>query len=59
MRAGALVATGRITSIKHVDKDIKEAKEGSECGLRVETSVPVEEGDVLEAYTKEFRKIEV
>jgi translation initiation factor IF-2 len=58
LRAGALVANGRITSIKHVDKDIKEAKEGSECGLRVETSVPVEEGDVLEAFTKEFRKVE-
>ncbi len=58
MRAGALVAVGRIISLKHVDKDIKEAKEGSECGMRVEIAVPVEEGDVLEGYVREFKKKE-
>ncbi len=52
------IGTGRITSLKHIDKDIKEAKEGSECGMRVESSVPVEVGDVLEAYTREFKKRE-
>lgn len=57
-RAGAVVGTGRILSIKHVDKDIKEAKEGSECGLKVDTSVPVLEGDVLEAYHKELKRKE-
>jgi len=57
-RGGAVVGTGRITSLKHVDKDIKEAKEGSECGLRVESAIPVLEGDVLEAYTREFKKRE-
>lgn len=58
MRDGKNVGTGRITSVKHVDKDIKEAKEGSECGVRVDTSVSVLEGDVLEAYTKELKKKE-
>ncbi len=57
-RAGAQVGTGRITSIRKVDTDIKEAKEGTECGLRVESTEPILEGDVLEAYLREFRKKE-
>ncbi len=58
VRAGAQVGTGRITSLKHVDKDIKEAKEGSECGMRTEADIPIEVGDVLEAYVREFKKKE-
>lgn len=57
-RGGQVIGTGRITSIKHVDKDIKEAKEGTECGLRVESALPILEGDILEAYMREFRKKE-
>lgn len=53
------VGTGRITSMKHVDKDIKEAKEGAECGLRVQTTCPVVEGDVLEVYLRELKRKEV
>ncbi|MDO8648967.1 MAG: translation initiation factor IF-2 [Candidatus Peregrinibacteria bacterium] len=55
-RGGAEIGTGRITSLKHVDKDIKEAKEGSECGMRVESSVPIEVGDTLEAYVRELKR---
>ena len=55
-RAGALVGTGRITSLRKVDKDIKEAAEGSECGLRVESTEPVQEGDVLEVFVRELKK---
>ncbi len=58
MRGGAEIGTGRILSLKHIDKDIREAKEGTECGMRVESSVPVELGDVLEAYIREFKKRE-
>ncbi len=58
MRAGAQLSVGRIVSLKHVDKDIKEAKEGSECGMRVEIAIPVEEGDILEGYVREFKKKE-
>ncbi len=57
-RAGEVVGTGRITSLRKVDKDIKEAKEGTECGLRVDSAVPVMEGDVLEVFFKEFKKKE-
>ncbi|MFA6259065.1 MAG: translation initiation factor IF-2 [Candidatus Peribacteraceae bacterium] len=57
-RDGQDVGTGRITSLKKVDKDIKEAKEGTECGMKVETSIPLQEGDVLEAYIQEFKRKE-
>jgi translation initiation factor IF-2 len=56
LRKGELVGTGRITSLKHVDRDIKEAKEGQECGMKVEFNATIEEGDVLEAYNKELRR---
>jgi translation initiation factor IF-2 len=56
LREGAEVGTGKITSLKHGDKDIKEAKEGTECGMRTESSVPVLEGDVLEVYLRELKK---
>lgn len=52
------VGTGRITSLRKVDNDIKEAKEGSECGMRVDCTVPVLVGDVMEAYVQEFKKKE-
>jgi translation initiation factor IF-2 len=57
-REDQLVGTGRITSVRHVDKDIKEAKEGQECGVRTESTVPVQEGDVLEVYVRELKKKE-
>ena len=58
MRGEQLVGTGRILSLRRVDQDIKEAKADSECGMRVESTIPVMEGDVLEVYNKEFKKRE-
>lgn len=55
-RGGEVVAQGRITSVRKVDHDIKEAKEGTECGLRTETNIPIEEGDILEVYMREYSK---
>lgn len=55
-REGKEIGTGRITSLKHVERDIKEAKEGSECGMRVDSTIPIIVGDQLEAFMKEFKK---
>lgn len=55
-RNGEEVGTGRITSLKKVDSDIKEAKEGTECGARTESTILLEEGDILEVYLKELKK---
>ncbi|MBM3227981.1 translation initiation factor IF-2 [Candidatus Peribacteria bacterium] len=53
-----LIGSGRITSLRYVDKDIKEAKEGQECGMRIESTLPVQERDILEIYLKELKKKE-
>lgn len=58
MRSGELIGTGRITSLRKVDKDIKEAKEGTECGLRVESSFSIELGDILEVFSRELKRKE-
>ncbi|MFA7682237.1 MAG: translation initiation factor IF-2, partial [Candidatus Peribacteraceae bacterium] len=57
-RDGEEAGTGRITSLKHGEKDIKEGKEGMECGMRVETSLLILEGDVFEVYLREFKRKE-
>lgn len=55
-RADKVLGQGKITSLRKVEKDVKEVGEGSECGLKVEFPLPIELGDVLEIYSKEFRK---
>lgn len=56
IRNEEVVGQGRIMSLRKVDQDIKEAKADTECGMRVDTSILVEEGDVLEVYLREFNK---
>ncbi|MBI2117616.1 translation initiation factor IF-2, partial [Candidatus Peregrinibacteria bacterium] len=51
-----VLGQGKITSLRKVEKDVKEAGEGTECGLKVEFPVPIELGDILEIFSKEFRK---
>ena len=50
------MGTGRITSLRKGDNDIKEAKEGTECGMRTDSTVTIEEGDVLEVFFKELKR---
>ncbi len=56
LRNNELIGTGRITSIKQVDKDVKEAKADKEYGLRIDCSFDIQEGDIIEAFNKEFLK---
>ncbi|OGJ57326.1 translation initiation factor IF-2 [Candidatus Peribacteria bacterium RIFCSPLOWO2_12_FULL_55_15] len=55
-RADKVLGQGKITSLRKVEKDVKEVGDGSECGLKVEFPMPIELGDVLEIFSKEFRK---
>jgi translation initiation factor IF-2 len=57
-RGEQTIGSGRITSLRKVEKDIKEAKEGSECGLKVEGVDAVQLADVLEVFSREFKKRE-
>lgn len=56
-RNNAKLLNGRITQLQHNKQDILEVKEGLECGLKFEKTVPsewdIKEGDVLEIYEEE------
>lgn len=46
-RGGEVIGKGRIRSIQLGKEDAKEVSFGSECGLVIETEVPIEKGDTL------------
>ena len=41
---------GKLESLKHVKKDIDEARKGSECGIGFETFQDFEVGDQIQSY---------
>jgi len=51
-RDGELVHEGKIESLKRFKEDVKEVGEDYECGISVEDFEGFEEGDTLEAFTK-------
>ncbi len=42
------IAKGTITSLQRDMQNVKEVKQGYECGMRIKVSKPVQEGDILE-----------
>jgi len=54
MRNKELIFKGRIASLKHFKDDIKEAKEGFECGINFGFN-DIKKGDIIEAV--EIRKV--
>ena len=45
-----LIVDGKIDSLKRFKDDIKEVKEGLECGIGIEGAKKYKEGDVIEAF---------
>jgi translation initiation factor IF-2 len=58
MRNNELVFKGKISSLRHVKDDIKEAKEGFECGISLSFK-DIKKGDIIEAVevTKVARRL--
>jgi len=54
-REGKQVFEGGLESLKRFKNDVREVKEGFECGLRITNFDDIKVGDVIEAY--EIRKI--
>ncbi|WP_339021591.1 translation initiation factor IF-2 [Spiroplasma endosymbiont of Atherix ibis] len=50
LRDGIVVYTGELSSLKNKKDDIKEAKEGAECGLTIKNFNDLKENDIIEAY---------
>jgi len=51
-----IIGEGKISSLKREKENVNEVLSGHECGMKVESSVKAEEGDILEIY--EIEKIE-
>jgi len=50
VRDGTLVYTGGISSLKRFKDDVKEVREGLECGIGVENFNDIKVGDRIEAF---------
>lgn len=50
IRQAKVLETTKVTSLKHVKDDIKEATLNSECGLTIASSFKFEVGDVIESF---------
>lgn len=53
-RGGEEIFDGPISSLKHEKDDVREVREGFECGIGVKGFSKFEEGDILECYTSEM-----
>lgn len=49
------VGEGKVAALKLVNEDVKELEKGSECGIRFEGKIKIEEGDLFEFYKEETR----
>ena len=50
LRAGVVTYEGKLGSLKRFKDDVKEVKEGYECGLTIEGYNDIKEGDIIEGY---------
>ncbi|MFM7693294.1 MAG: translation initiation factor IF-2, partial [Actinomycetota bacterium] len=50
LRSGVVVWEGELESLRHLKDEVKEVKEGFECGIVLKGYSDVEEGDVVEAF---------
>jgi translation initiation factor IF-2 len=52
-RNGIVVWEGKIASLRREKDDVREVKEGFECGIRLESFDDVKDGDVIEVFSVE------
>jgi translation initiation factor IF-2 len=53
LRNGEIIAVGDIVSIKHLQEDVKELRQGFECGIAIRSFSDYLEGDKLECVLVE------
>jgi translation initiation factor IF-2 len=53
MRDGAMLWSGKLSSLKRFKDDVREVKEGFDCGMAFEGFQDFKEGDTVEAYELE------
>ena len=50
LRDNVVIYTGEIESLRRLKDDVKEVKEGFECGIKLRNYNDIREGDVLEVF---------
>ncbi|AOG60290.1 translation initiation factor IF-2 [Spiroplasma helicoides] len=53
LRDGIVIYSGEMSSLKNKKDDIKEAREGAECGITIKNFNDIKENDIIEAYKVE------
>ena len=53
IRDGESVHEGPLASLKHLQDDVREVRQGFECGIALKRFDIFEEGDILECFTIE------
>ena len=53
IREGIVIYEGRLASLKRFQNDVKEVKEGYECGLMIANYNDIKEGDIIEGFYDE------
>ncbi|HEY5955781.1 MAG TPA: translation initiation factor IF-2, partial [Polyangiaceae bacterium] len=53
MRDNAMIWTGKLSSLKRFKDDVREVKEGFDCGIALDGFQEVKEGDIVECFEME------
>lgn len=53
IRDGEVIFEGPVSSLKHEKEDVREIREGFECGIGLRGFDDFEEGDIIECFTEE------
>jgi len=54
IREGEVIFEGEMASLKHYQEDVREVRQGFECGLGLKGFDDFKEGDVIECFTREL-----
>ena len=55
-RKGELIFNGEVRSLRRFQDDVKEVRQGMECGIRLDNFLDFIEGDVIQFYEIELKK---
>jgi len=58
MRGGQKLFEGKVSSLKHEKDDVREVKQGFECGIGVDGFESFRTGDIIEFYVKQQKEVE-
>jgi translation initiation factor IF-2 len=58
VREGEVIFDGPMASLKHEQDDVREIREGFECGVNLKGFDSFEVGDILECYIEEKKAVE-